>query len=236
MYGVGAPSFDGHFYLVLVLRTNSAEETGVKTEHSTPQPRLTLQMPADKVRSLNWDLAMEEQVSRAVAGDRTSFTEIYRRLYPDVAKYLYYRLGSTLQAEDIASEVFLAAWRQLSAYRGGYFPGWVFGIARNLAIGEIRKASRRRTVALDSDRDLPVQEPDPVDQDETWATHEWLHRALAQLEDQQREIVVCKFLLGMDNAQVAARLGKTENAVNAQQHRALASLRRIMRKEGIRDE
>jgi RNA polymerase sigma-70 factor (ECF subfamily) len=179
---------------------------------------------------------MEDQVSRAVAGDRSSFTEIYRRLHPDVARYLYYRFGSTVQAEDVASEVFLAAWRQLPAYRGGYFPGWVFGIARNLAIGEIRKASRRRNVELDvADREIVSEAAPAEDQDEAWASHERLHRALAHLKDQQREIVVCKFLLGMSNAEVAARLGKSENAVNAQQHRALASLRRVMQKEGIID-
>jgi RNA polymerase sigma-70 factor (ECF subfamily) len=192
-------------------------------------------MPGDEGRSLSWDAAMEDQVSRAVAGDRVSFTEIYRRLYPDVAKYLYYRLGSKAQAEDVASEVFLAVWRQLPTYRGGYFPGWVFGIARNQAVGEIRKATRSRTVDLDVARDTPSQDRQPEEHVEQRENHERLHRALSQLNDQHREIVACKYLLGMSNAEVASLLGKTENAINAQQHRALGSLRRRMEKEGILD-
>ncbi|GAC1366964.1 MAG: hypothetical protein NVSMB32_11790 [Actinomycetota bacterium] len=208
----------------------------MQTEHSGSPARPYYRMPALEGRSLQWDTTMDQLVSRAVAGDRNAFSQIYRTLYPEVARYLYYRMGSQVQAEDVASEVFLAAWRQLPTYRGGYFPGWVFGIARNQAIGEIRKVSRRRTIELQRDPEPATVGQPGTDAEEAGAAHERLHRALAHLKEQQREIIVCKFILGMSNAQVAARLGKTENAVNAQQHRGLAALRRIMAKEGMLDD
>jgi len=135
----------------------------------------------------------------------------------------------------VASEVFLASWRQLSSYEGNYFPGWVFGIARNRAIGEIRRLARARTTGLDNAAEVASQAPGPPEQLERQAGQEQLYAALGHLKETPREIVVLKFLLGMSNAEVASLMGKTQNAVNAQQHRALRSLQRIMKKESWPD-
>jgi RNA polymerase sigma factor (sigma-70 family) len=59
-----------------------------------------------------------------------------------------------------------------------------------------------------------------------------VREAIAELTDEQREVIVMKFSLGYDNARVAAILGKSPGAINQLQHRALGALRRILERAG----
>lgn len=152
-------------------------------------------------------------------------------MYPSVARYLYYKVGDPHEAEDLASEVFLQAFRQLSRFRGGYFPGWIFRIARNLAAGRVRELSKRRLAPIQDAEDLETDGPDVAVLKD--ADHATLHRALSRLNPAHREVVVLKFLLGLANRDVGKMLRKSENAVNARQHRALRSLRQVLEAEGV---
>ncbi len=63
-----------------------------------------------------------------------------------------------------------------------------------------------------------------------------LRRALVHLTEEQRQVIVLKFIQGMSNAQVAQVLGRSEGAVKSLQHRALVSLKRILSREGTLDD
>lgn len=175
---------------------------------------------------------MDELVERAVEGGKDAFGEIYRHLFGPVARYLYYRLGEEGEAQDMANDVFVSAYRSLPSYRGGYFPGWVFQIARNAATGSLRKR-RFRAVGLEHAESIASSDPSPHDVAEQSASHRKLYQALSRLKEEHREVVVMKYLLGMRNAEVSLSLGKTENAVNAQQNRALRSLKKHLEDEGL---
>ncbi|MEO7804975.1 MAG: sigma-70 family RNA polymerase sigma factor [Actinomycetota bacterium] len=190
-------------------------------------------MQAEAGASARWDASMDELVSRASEGSRDAFAEIYRHLFEPVAKYIYYRIGERTEAEAMANEVFLTTWESMPNYRGGYFPGWVFRIARNQSVGYVRKLSKMRTVELGAVEDRAALGPTVEEQAETRIHHQKLFIAMKKLKEEQREIVIMKFILGMTNPEVAQYLNKTENAVNAQQHRALKSLKRHMEAEGL---
>lgn len=183
--------------------------------------------------ALAWTPELESGVARAKEGDQQAFAEVYEVMYPAVARFLYYRLGDRSAAEETAGDVFLAAWRQLGSYRGDHFPAWIFRIARNLAIGRFRKDSRARMVPIEQVSDLPSTGPSPHQSAELSDTSERVRSALTRLADDQRDIIVMKFLLGLDNETVGRAMRKSANAVNAQQHRALRSLREMLTKEGL---
>lgn len=179
---------------------------------------------------------MERHLARARRGDRGAFTEIYRAAYPGIARYLYYKVGNGGIASDLADEVFVVAWESLPSFRDGHFPGFLFRVARNLAVGQIRKESRARTVCIDLAAELPSRSAGPEESAERLLAYEGLYRCLARLSERHREVIVLKYLVGMSNDEVATLLGVSPNAVNARRHRALKSLGRILEGEGLLDE
>ena len=153
-------------------------------------------------------------VRRAQDGDRDAFGELYRTHLPAVARLVRFRLGAP--DEDVVSEVFLRAWRGLDRYRdtGVPFVGWLFGIARNVAIDQIR--SRGRTEPRDV---LPDRGIEPMT-----AELMTLRDAIDRLPTEQRQVIELKYLAACSNDEVAAAMGTTPGAVNAKQWRALKSL------------
>ena len=179
---------------------------------------------------------LERLILRAQRGDKEAFGEIYRHMYPAVGKFIYYKIGDRSVVEDLSNDVFLAAWRSLPNFRGGPFEGWLFRIARNLTVGEIRRRSKNRPIGIEGAEDLPAADDEPDIAAEKLDRARDLYQALDKLKEEQKEVVILKFLLGMSNSEAAAALGKSENAINAQQHRALRSLERVLRKQGALDD
>ena len=132
---------------------------------------------------------------------------------------------SDADAEDIVSTIFLRAWQYSRQYRTGTraYRRWIFGIARNEVRNGWQKAKRARELQDALERDQTVEAgsatvPPPAD---TSA----LERAIADLTEEQREVIVLRFMNGKSPAEVARILGKREGSVRALQHRALRKLR-----------
>src|SRR5204863_2740584 len=134
------------------------------------------------------------------------FDALYRGSRDDVYAYVVTLLRDRGAAEDVTAQAFERAFRKahtFDARRGGE-RGWLFGIARNAALDELRR--RRRSVALAAD---PADVVGPAPDD---ATHRALERAavrtaLAGLQARDREVIALKFHAGLDNAEIAAVLG-----------------------------
>jgi RNA polymerase sigma-70 factor (ECF subfamily) len=153
-------------------------------------------------------------VARAQGGDREAFEELYRTHAPAVARLVRFRMGA--EDEDAVAEVFFRAWRGLGGYRdtGVPFSAWLYGIARHVAIDELRK--RGRSEPTDQ---LPDRGVEPMTDDLLT-----LRGAIDQLPTEQRQVIELKYLLGLTNDEVAAAMGCSPGAVNAKQWRALRSL------------
>lgn len=153
-------------------------------------------------------------VSRAQGGDREAFGELYRTHAPAVARLVRFRMGT--EDEDAVAEVFFRAWRGLGGYRdtGVPFSAWLYGIARHVAIDELRK--RHRAEPTD---ELPDREVEPMTADLLT-----LRGAIEQLPTEQRQVIELKYLVGLTNDEVASAMGCTPGAVNAKQWRALRAL------------
>jgi RNA polymerase sigma-70 factor (ECF subfamily) len=176
-----------------------------------------------------------EVIARAQGGDTDVIGALYQRYRVDVFRYLYYRVGDKQAAEDLTSEVFVRMIRALERYRptNVAFEAWLFQIARNLAIDHHRKMKVRKHLPLDEN--LVSETGDVGEVVEFGLTSDLLVKALAELTDVQRDVLILRFVNGMRIAQVAQMLHKSENAVKANQRRALIALRKMLTDWEARD-
>lgn len=166
-----------------------------------------------------------ELIRRAQQGDTKMISDLYEHYHLSVFRYLYYRVGDQQTAEDLTSEVFVRMLRFLSGFKppSSSFQAWLFQIARNLSTDHYRKMSVRKHVPLEENLIA-----ESVDLDETvqnTLTSEKLQQALAALKDEQRDVILLRFVAGLPIAEVAQSLNKSEDAVKGLQRRALTALR-----------
>jgi RNA polymerase sigma-70 factor, ECF subfamily len=164
-------------------------------------------------------------VQRAKDGDKTAFVVLYERYQPLVFSYVYYRVDDQAQAEDIAAEVFVRMVAKIHSYRAtSPLLAWLYTIARNLIIDHYRQTSR---VSPLNER-TAMSNFDPTEEAHRRMRESELRVALKRLSEEQRQVVLLKFIERRSNMQIAALLGKTEGAVKSLQHRALDALRRLL--------
>lgn len=167
-------------------------------------------------------------IQRAKQGDPIAFAEIYDQCQPAIYRYILYHVGESAVADDLTSEVFMRLVEKIDrfTYRGRPLLAWLYTIARNLITDYHRRG--QRTQSIESDKQILV---DAIDVEETVEDKLAQHRvvaAISRLTEGQRQVILLRFIEGLDNATVAQALGKSINAIKALQHRGLASLRRIL--------
>ena len=141
--------------------------------------------------------------------------------------YLFQRLnGNAEEAEDLTADVFTKVYEKIDGFQpqGASLSAWVFRIAHNRLIDTIRRRPRQTLITLD---DAPELAAGPVfggiDQQ---VALEQIKTGLARLTNEQRQVIMLRFLEGKSLAETAALVGRNEDAVKKLQARGLASLRR----------
>jgi RNA polymerase sigma-70 factor (ECF subfamily) len=167
-------------------------------------------------------------ILRAQNGDTTVIGAIYERYHLSVYRYLYYRIGDRQAAEDLTSDVFVRMIRSISAYRprSVTFQAWLFQIARNIAIDHYRKMKHRDHAELEEN--MADQEDDVDASVDRHLTNARLKQALGHLSEDQRDVLVMRFVANMPIAQVAQTLHKSEDAIKGLQRRGLLALRELL--------
>ncbi len=163
--------------------------------------------------------------SRRKAGGALDFDALYRASRDDVFAYVATMLRDRGAAEDVTALAFERAYRKRRSYdaRRGSQRAWLFGIARNAALDELRR--RRRSAALAGDPPDSTA-PAPDDEAELAVRRAAVRSAMAHLEPRERELITLKFHAGLDNAELAAVLGVSATNAGTQLHRAMTKLRR----------
>lgn len=169
----------------------------------------------------------------AAQADRAAFGALYRRYLDRVYGYAFYLLGDHHDAEDATERTFLAALDAIGRFRdeGASFRSWLFRIAHNQIANALRGRARRRTSSLDGALE-PAAEGDPATLAGKADDARRVRRALAELSDDRRQVVVLRFVDGLSAREIGAVLGRSEGAVRVLQHRALRELAGIL---GIED-
>ena len=175
-------------------------------------------------------------IQKAISGDADAFARLYDAHIDEVFRFIFYRVHDQQTAEDLTSQVFLKAWDNLSGYelRGRPFKAWLLQIARNSVIDHYR--TRKDIVPLEPNA---MSRPDPgasvSRQVEQRLQGEWLRAKLEHLTEDQRDVLILKFIHGLSTKEVAEFTGKKEGAIRALQMRGLQALADLIDDDGADD-
>jgi RNA polymerase sigma-70 factor (ECF subfamily) len=181
-------------------------------------------------------LSDHELVAAAKDGDELAFQEVVRRYRTPITNFVYRMLNDYDMAIDLAQETFVRVYTSIGRYEANYsFSTYIYRIASNLAISEIRKRKRRRVVSLFSvftSEDGDPVELDPADerqrQDEALLEDERrraVNRAIASLPEKYRTALVLRDIEDHSYEQIAAILSLSEGTVKSRINRARNLLR-----------
>lgn len=170
----------------------------------------------------------EELVARAQAGNADAFGDLYEMHLDAIYRYVYYRVGGKAQAEDLTETVFLKAWESLDSYERTNVPfiAWLYRIAHNAVVDYYR--TRKSELPLETQFHLPDQRTGPEEQLRWNEEVETLTAAMARLKPVYQQVLILRFISGLDHAATAKIVGRSEGAVRVIQYRALKKLRRML--------
>ncbi|MGA9858535.1 MAG: RNA polymerase sigma factor [Solirubrobacteraceae bacterium] len=174
---------------------------------------------------------IETQAHLGSVGEGTSpepwegFERLYRSSRDDVYAYVRTLLRDRAAAEDVTALAFERAYRRRRTFdrRRGEERAWLFGIARNAALDELRRRRRQATLLAEP---ADVGGADAADVTEVALRRTTVRTALAKLGARDRELIALKFHAGLNNGELARVLGVSETAAGTQLYRAMEKLRR----------
>ena len=164
----------------------------------------------------------ERSLIEAAQADPARFVDLYERHFHRVYAYVARRAASRAEAEDVTSEVFEQAFRNLKKYewRGLPFAAWLFRIAANALVDTWRTRSH-------DSFDPPPDVPDGREAEET-ERRAMVFQLVERLPDVQRQVIEMRFVDQKSIREIAGALGRSEGAVKQLQLRALENLRKSM--------
>ena len=174
---------------------------------------------------------LDAALEAARRGESQGVALLWRALNPALERYLGAVVGQS--AQDVASETWLQAARDLRGFRGdgSGFRVWLFRIARNRAIEELRRAGRRREDLFAEPIECAAPGADAAEAAEERSGTRWAMALLAHLPREQAEAVLLRSVIGLDAKQCGQILGKRPGAVRVAAMRGLRGLAAILETE-----
>jgi RNA polymerase sigma factor (sigma-70 family) len=185
--------------------------------------------------AISVDASDEQLVARAQGGSSEAFAVLFRRYRPAIARYVARTLRDDARAEDVVQEVFLSALRSIGTLdRPAGFKPWLYRIAHNTCVDQVRRSSRSQEVSIDPNG-LPANEEIRL-----FRQGPSSYKALTQKEDfknlseafgglprSQSDVLLMRELEGLSYEEIAARMGISRASVESMLFRA---------RQGLRDE
>jgi RNA polymerase sigma-70 factor (ECF subfamily) len=155
------------------------------------------------------------------------FEALYRSARDDVFAYVATFLTDRSAAEDVTALAFERAYRKQRSFdsQRGSQRAWLFGIARNAALDELRRRKRQATLVAEPEDVRAVSVDDQAD---ALLQRAAVRAALAKLPARDRELIALKFHAGLENAELAAVLGVSPSNAGTLLHRAMTKLRETL--------
>ena len=176
-------------------------------------------------------IAIGSLVARSACGDFEAFGELYAMYLDRIYRYVFYQVKDKMTAEDLTEEIFMKAWRAIGSYKGKErtFSSWLYRIAHNHVIDNLR--ARRQNPSLDME--TATRSSDPAREAERNLAEQEILLLISCLPPQQKEVIILKFIEGLDNRDIEEITGKSQGAIRAIQMRALATLRQRLTQGAI---
>lgn len=179
------------------------------------------------------DDELADVIRAVLGGDSAAFARIVREFGLPVRAFIHARVQSVADAEDLAQETFIAAYRGLAKFRVGEpFEAWLYGIARHRVLGYFRSTSRRQRANERFRQECLTRVEAELDQAESEAGGESIRRLMdcvEKLPEKMRQVVRAR-LRGEEGSMVARLLNTTRGAIYMMQLRANHQLRECMMK------
>ncbi|MFC2043869.1 RNA polymerase sigma factor [Chloroflexota bacterium] len=174
-------------------------------------------------------------VGKAISGDIEAFGELYSNYLVPIYRYIYYHIKDKMTAEDLTEEVFIKAWRGIRSCKGKEqtFSAWLYRIAHNHMIDYFRSTQRYSSMRY---RSTDMSNISEVINNGTEAKLELqrLLETVSLLPQNQKQLIILKFIEGLDNREIALIMNKSPGAIRVLQMRALTKLRRNLTREKLR--
>ena len=170
--------------------------------------------------------------------DPDAFGELYDRYAPKIYRYVYFKVATITEAEDLTAEVFLKTWEYVQRHaenpekRIENFRAFIYRLARNAVVDYYRQ---KREASILSDEAMLERVPAPEEvsaaaQVALASDMVTVENALKGLKDEYRELLILKYIEGYATHEIAQILEKQKGAVRVAIHRALHALREEIKK------
>ena len=175
----------------------------------------------------------EKIIARARRGDADAFEQLVVAYRDQVFRLALRMCGSEADADEVAQEAFLSAWRALPNFRGeSQFSTWLYQLTTHAAIDLMRREKRQITADDITEVSAADPAPSPQQQAEQSEQREIVRNAILQLAPEQREVVVLRFMEELSYEEIGAVLKLPSGTVKSRLNRAKAQLKEILSKNG----
>lgn len=169
-------------------------------------------------------------VAKAKRGDKNAFGQLYLKYLDGIYRYIFFRVGERkTDAEDLTETVFFNAWEHIGKYKTieGNFRAWLYSIAHNTVIDYYRK-EKYRIESLEEY--IPDERGSVEDAILKKIETEEVIAALNLLTQEQKDVIILRFIEDLSPKEIAKILKKNEEAIRALQYRAIKELQKILNK------
>jgi RNA polymerase sigma-70 factor (ECF subfamily) len=185
-------------------------------------------------------IADDQLVARIAQGDASALEQLYDRYVRQCFGLALRMLGDSAVAEEVVQEVFLKLWTNPGSYstQKGKFVSWLLSLIHHRCIDELRKKSRT-DVALEEGDTASVlnTEPDPdlEPADQVWVMEQQraVRQALAQIPENQRQVLELAYYRGLSHSEIATKLGQPLGTVKTRIRLGMNSLRQLLEPHGL---
>ena len=186
---------------------------------------------ATATTAINDQSEVEELVEKAAVGNIEAFGELYSIYLDRIYRYVFYQVKDKMTAEDITEEVFVKAWKAIGSCKGksNTFSSWLYRIAHNHLINTLRSMQRFASIEMENLVDVS----NPGLEAESKLEQQELIEDIACLPQNQKQVIILKFIEDLDNREIGKIMSKSEGAIRVLQMRALTTLRQKLSSEKI---
>ena len=186
---------------------------------------------ATATTAINDQSEVEELVEKAAVGNIEAFGGLYSIYLDRIYRYVFYQVKDKMTAEDITEEVFVKAWKAIGSCKGksNTFSSWLYRIAHNHLINTLRSMQRFASIEMENLVDVS----NPGLEAESKLEQQELLEKIKCLPQNQTQVIILKFIEGLDNREIGKIMSKSEGAIRVLQMRALTALRQKL--SGERD-
>ncbi|MBI4304616.1 MAG: sigma-70 family RNA polymerase sigma factor [Chloroflexi bacterium] len=173
---------------------------------------------------------INELVKKAVDGDFEAFGELYSMFVNRIYRYIFYQVRNEMLAEDMTEEVFIKAWQAIGSCKGREqsFSSWLYRVAHNHVVDNLRSTKQHLLIGTDITGE---QLGDPKQEIGTQLEQGEVFDAISLLPEEQRQVIILKFVEGLSNQEIGQVTGKKQGAIRILQMRGLSRLRGILSSE-----